>query len=87
MSVSLHIVYESRLGKRLTVVTTCDKDLIIEAAKRAIEEAYESADAMFAFDDIVAQAQKEEAERLKRILILLIPELQQGLEINKEGKV
>ena len=75
MNISLHIVYESGLGKSLTAAKTYNHFLIKQAADTVISEAYERANLMSGADVFVGEMQKEEAERLRRVLGIMIPEL------------
>ena len=78
MNVSLHIVYESDVGRPLTAAKTNDRELIKLAAKTVIYEAFKRADTIRKSDKFLGDVQKEEAERLQRVLQILIPKLVNG---------
>jgi hypothetical protein len=75
MNVSLHLIYEGKGGHLLTAAEVHDPDLICLAAKRAIGEAKERAYQTGLIDEFAGSIQKEDAERLEKVLGLLIPEL------------
>jgi hypothetical protein len=78
MNISLHIVYESKLGKSLTAAKTYNRSLIKQTADTVINEAFEKANFTGEADAFVGELQKEEAERLKKVLRIMIPELTNG---------
>ncbi len=76
MDVSLRIVYESEgAGKALTAARVTNQRLLIEAAEAAITEAYDQAEAVAEVDAFLGEVHREEADRLARVLGLLVPEL------------
>jgi len=75
MKTSLCIVYEGDIGRPLTAATIEDRQLLVEAAKKAIAEAHERAKAVMPVDAFVGKVHREEANRLKKVLGMLIPEL------------
>ena len=76
MDVSLRIVYESEgAGKALTAARVTNQQLLIEAARAAISEAYDQAEAVAEVDAFLGEVHREEADRLARVLGLLVPEL------------
>ena len=82
MNISLHIVYENGTGRPLTAAKTYNSALIREAAKVAIYEAFDKASLMTETDCFVGNIQREEAERLKRVLEIMIPGLEKSLIAN-----
>jgi antitoxin component of MazEF toxin-antitoxin module len=75
MQAILEIVYRAQIGQPLTAAVVENRQLLVEAAKAAIAEAHEKAEAMDEVDEFVAELQREEAVRLERVLARLIPEL------------
>ena len=75
MNVSLHIVYDSTIGRPLTAAKTYDRSLIKETAKKAISTAFERAKMVADQDTFLGDVQREEAERLRRVLQIMVPEL------------
>jgi hypothetical protein len=75
MNISLHIVYQGPAGTPLTAAETKNRDLIRQAAKTTIREAFDSARLAGESDKFVGEVRKEGAERLKRVLKVMIPEL------------
>jgi hypothetical protein len=74
MNVSLHIVYESDVGSPLTVGKTNNPDLLIQTANTIATEAFERAELIRDSDEFLGEIQKEEAERLQRVLQTLLPQ-------------
>ena len=75
MNVSLHIVYDSTIGRPLTAAKVHDQNLIKETAKAAINDAFERAKMVADQDAFLGDVQREEAERLQRVLKIMVPEL------------
>jgi hypothetical protein len=75
MQATLEIVYRGQIGQPLTAAVVENRQLLVEAAKAAIAEAYQKAEAMEEVDEFVAELQREETVRLERVLARLIPEL------------
>ena len=75
MQATLEIVYRAQIGQPLTAAVVENRQLLVEAAKAAIAEAHEKAEAMEEVDEFVAELQREEAVRLERVHARLIPEL------------
>jgi len=75
MNVSLHIIYEGDVGRPLTAAKTHHRDLIAQAANAAIQEARERAESIGEVDAFLGEVQREEVERLQRVLRTMIPEL------------
>ena len=75
MNVSLHLIYESGIGRPLTAAKIHDQELIKEAAKAAINDAFERAKMVAGEDAFLGDVQREEAERLQRVLQIMVPEL------------
>lgn len=81
MQACLEIIYRGTTGQALTAATIEDRGLLVAAAKAAVSEAYERAEAIAADDEFVGDLQREEAERLARVLARLIPELRPTLRV------
>jgi hypothetical protein len=77
MNVSLHIVYEGSTDRPLTAVRTKNRELIRQVAETTVQEAFERAQLSGESDVFVGAIQKEEAERLQRVLKAMIPELKE----------
>jgi hypothetical protein len=75
MDVSLHLIYEIQGKPQISAARIKDKKLLVEAARRAIEEAERKAEEMAKIDELLGKLQAEEAERLGKVLTLLIPEV------------
>lgn len=76
MNISLHIVYEPEHGRPLTTAQTGDRELIGLVAKKVVKEAFEKACSVGKVDSFLGKVQKEEAERLQKILCVMVPELE-----------
>lgn len=76
--IAIHLVYQTDLGRLLTAVRLDDPNLIIQVAKKAIDDAHKEAAAISELDGFVGQVKKEEAIRLERVLKNLLPELDMG---------
>jgi tRNA uridine 5-carbamoylmethylation protein Kti12 len=83
MNISLHIVYESENGRFLTAAKTHNRKLIQQAAETTIQEASELAEVLRESDQFLANIQREEAERLQRVLKTMIPELCESPKIKR----
>lgn len=77
-SADLAILYEPEHGRPLTVARVGDRRLLIAVAEAAIAEAVERATALTEADAILGAVQREEAERMRRVLTLIVPELRPG---------
>ena len=75
---SVHLIYESGLGRPLTAARVDDRRLVKEVAAAAIREAYQQAETVGCVDQFVGEVQREEAARLERVLRKLVPELSEG---------
>lgn len=75
MNVSLHLIYESEIGRSLTAAKVHNKKLIMETAKAAINDAFERAKMIADQDPFLGNVQREEAERLQKVLVIMVPEL------------
>jgi hypothetical protein len=73
--VSIHLVYNSEIGRPLTACSVNDPKLIKAVACRAIERAYKEASAVSNLDPFVGQVKQQEAARLENVLRVLVPEL------------
>jgi len=71
----LAILYEPEAGRPLTVARISDRRLLVEAAEAAIREAWDQASALQDADEVLGAFQHEEAERIRRVLHLLVPEV------------
>jgi hypothetical protein len=69
------ILYEPERGRPLTVARVSDRRLLVAAAEAAIAEADERALALGDADAFLGAVQREEAERVRRVLAILVPEL------------
>ena len=76
---TLAILYRSPGGNRaLPVAELADSDLVLEVARRAISEKRLEADALIHCDGDLAMLAGIDADRLERVLQLLIPALRPG---------
>lgn len=73
--ISIHIVYQSEIGRPLTAARIPDTDLVVQVANRAIERAKREASAVTSIDAFVGQVKMEEAQKLEDVLRTLIPEM------------
>ena len=88
-SADLAILYEPERGRPLTVARVGDRRLLIAVAQAAIAEADERALALGEADEFLGAVQREEAERVRRVLAILVPELTAGerrLQLVSEGE-
>jgi len=74
---SLHIVYQNDAGKAISAARVSDRLLLIQVAKKAIKEARNRAKSLMKVDSLIGEFQRDEAERLEKFLIILIPEIEQ----------
>ena len=72
--VSLMIVYEPLQGRPLTLARVEDRDVLLKAARTALSEMDRRADALAGVDDVLSIVQRGEADRLRRIFAMLLPE-------------
>ena len=72
----LAILYEPEAGRPLTVARITDRRLLVAAAEAAIREAQDQASALQDADEVLGAFQHEEAERIRRVLGLLVPEVE-----------
>jgi hypothetical protein len=87
-SADIAILYEPERGRPLTVARVGDRRLLVAVAEAAIAEADERALALTEADEILGAVQREEAERVRRVLTILVPELRPGerrLELVAQG--
>ena len=83
-SAELAIFYEPERGRPLTIARVGNRRLLLAAAEAAIAEADERARALDEADGFLGAVQREEAERMRRVLGILLPELhepQRWLEV------
>lgn len=87
MHASLQIVYEGDLNYPLTAATVEDRRLLVAVARAAIAEAYERAEAIAPLDAFVGEVHRDQAQRLEKVLGLLIPKLRplSGLQLVPTG--
>jgi hypothetical protein len=71
----LAILYTGDAGRALTVARVADRGLLLAAAEAAIDEAQAQAEQLAEADPILGRVQHEDAERLRRVLGILLPEL------------
>lgn len=71
----LAILYEPEHGRPLTVARVGDRRLLVAVAEAAISEATERATALTEADEVLGAVQHAEAERMRRVLTILVPEL------------
>jgi hypothetical protein len=76
-SVSVLLVYEPDGLKPLVVARLDRRSLLVEFAKAAISEAQARAMLVVGADRVLGDLQREEANRLLRVLSRLLPELRQ----------
>ena len=74
-SAELAIVYEPERGRPFTVARVADRLLLVAVAQAAIAEAEGRASAIAEADEFLGTVQHEEAERIRRVLGILVPEL------------
>lgn len=75
MKASLQIIYEGDYGRPLTAARIEDRQILIQAAKIAITEAFQKAEGVAEVDAFLGTIHQDEAERLAKVLGMLIPEL------------
>jgi hypothetical protein len=73
--ISIHLVYQSDIGRPLTACRVDDPDLVKEVANRAIQRAHREASAVSSLDRFVGEIKEQEATRLENVLRALVPEL------------
>ncbi len=71
----LAIFYEPERGRPLTIARVGDRRLLLAVAEAAIAEADERARALDEADGFLGALQREEAERMRHVLGILLPEL------------
>jgi hypothetical protein len=74
-NVSAVLVYEPVGGRPLTIARVDDQALLLRIAEAAIGEAQARAELVARADDLLGEVQREEVNRLKKVLTLLVPEL------------
>lgn len=70
---SLAIIYRSPEGRPLSVATVENRSILADAAAQAIGEAYSKADELAEQDPVLGRIQREEADKLRRVLSALLP--------------
>lgn len=75
MSVRLYITLEPERGKPITLARINDRDLLLDAALSALQEAEAEATEMASQDKILGELQRQEASRLRQALELVLPEI------------
>ncbi len=81
--IRLAITYEPDKGRPLMLASITDPSLLVEAARRALAEAEMRCDILAEADEGLAFVQREELERLRRVLTLFVP----GLKTEKRMAV
>ena len=79
--VSLNIVYQNDAGKAISAARVSNQLLLIQVAKKAIKEARDRAKSLMKVNPLIGKFQRQEAERLEKFLVVLIPELDQGKRV------
>jgi len=72
VQVSVQLVYEGS-ERPYTAARVEDPVLARIVAQRAVDDAVAQAEAMSSLDPVLAEAQRAEAERLRRVLGVLVP--------------
>ena len=80
-TISVMLVYEPATSKRgpIPLVRLEDRTLALKVAQSAIANAEARAEELSRNDEFLGEAEYQEAERLRRVLGLLIP----GLEVDR----
>jgi hypothetical protein len=73
MNVMLAILYAPEGQKPLSIARIYDRVLLSAAAEEAIREAEATANELMANDPTLGALQREEANKLRRVLVLLLP--------------
>jgi hypothetical protein len=81
MRVALYLTLEPDRGRTTTLARVEDPELVVEAATVALEEAECRIEREAAVDAIYGELQKQEVNRLRQALQLVIPELRQRAEM------
>lgn len=71
---SLAIVYRTPNGRPLSVATIENSEILGRVANEAIDEAYAKAAELSLRDPVLGQIQRREADKLKQILLSLVPD-------------
>ncbi len=79
--VNVLLVYNSDIGRPLTAASVTDPDIVLSVATRAIGRAYAEARAVLELDPFVGRVKRDEAERLHKVLVMLVPELENLKEL------
>jgi hypothetical protein len=76
-NISLILVYEpaTASGRPMPLARTADPGLILAVAEHAISDAISKAEILSKSDEILGELEHAEVERLRTILVTLIPEL------------
>lgn len=74
-NVSLLLVYEPAGGRPLTVARIADPRMLLDAAQVAILAAEQRAEELATADRLLGEVERAEAGRLRKVLSLLVPEL------------
>jgi hypothetical protein len=70
---SVAIIYRSPDGRPLSVATVENREFLAHAAAEAIGEAYSRAEELTLRDPVLGRIQREEADKLSRVLSVLLP--------------
>lgn len=71
----LAILYQGDSGRPLTVARVDDRRLLVAAAEAAIQESRDRATQLAEVDAVLGAVEQEDAERLRRVLGILLPEV------------
>jgi hypothetical protein len=74
-TVGLHIILESERGELLTIARVQKRAMLLDAAGVALDEAEQLAARTKGEDALLFELQRDEAQRLRRALEGLLPEL------------
>jgi hypothetical protein len=72
--VRLAILYEPNKGRPLLLASLADRQLLAAAARAALAEAELRCDILAEADEGLALVQREEVDRLRRVLSMFVPE-------------
>jgi hypothetical protein len=73
--VSVHIVYQTCGSSPVTAGSTEHRGIIEDTARTIVAEAKGKAQDLEALDSTLAKVQAEEAERTRRVMAFLVPEI------------
>jgi hypothetical protein len=76
-SLSVLLVYESVEGRSIAIARVDNRSLLLRVAEMAVGEAQARAELLKSADTVLGAVEREEADRLERVLTFLVPELGQ----------